>query len=98
MIQKFKKKPVVIEAIQWTGRNAEDIMHFVGKRLNVQIPPHSVEMIVDNLINEDYKIFIPTMEGEMRASRCDFIIKGVNGEFYPCKNDIFFKSYEKVDE
>jgi hypothetical protein len=97
MIQNYRKKPVVIEAVQWTGNNAEEIMQFVGRQLRIYKPSHSVEMIVDELLDSDYRIVIPTLEGDMMANRNDFIIKGVNREFYPCKPDIFEKTYEPAD-
>lgn len=82
---KYRKKPVVIEAIQWTG-NLEEIKEFVG----------------DSLIIEEFHgkfaISIKTLEGIHDAMFNDYIIKGVNGEFYPCKPDIFQKTYEKVEE
>lgn len=92
----YKKKPVVIEAIQWTGDNATEIKLFVGKELRVSCPPHAMEFDKD-IPREVYRIIIPTLEGDMTASKCDFIIKGVNGEFYPCKPDIFEKTYEIAD-
>lgn len=80
---KFRKKPVVIEAIEYTGNKAE-IMVF---------------MRVSRLIGSDTDngIVIKTLEGDMRAVPGDWIIKGVNGEFYPVKDDIFQKTYEKVE-
>lgn len=90
---KYRKKPVVIEAIQWTGINLEDIKGFVGKDLEYEIhdaawkagqaPPH-------------VSMKIHTLEGDMEVSKGDFVIKGANGEFYPCKPDIFEKTYEAV--
>lgn len=85
---KFRKKPVVIEAFQWTGNNPFELgeWHFdVGRTERFHI-------------NEDNTISIPTLEGVMTASPGDFIIQGVNGEFYPCKPDIFEKTYELVKE
>lgn len=77
---KYRKKPVVIEAIQYTEDNIEELFAFV------------------NTAFVGAKGFIiPTLEGDMIASRGDYIIKGVNGEFYPCKPDIFEKTYEAVD-
>lgn len=79
---KFRKKPIVIEAIQYTGcgNSWEECDEFVSD---------------DSLyINEDGNVYIPTLEGDMKVSVGDWIIKGVNGEFYPCKPDIFAKSYE----
>ena len=93
---KYRKKPVVIEAIQWTGLNLEEIKSFVGESLQYDIidsawragagvPPH-VDMV------------IKTLEGNHVCTKGDFIIKGVHGEFYPCKPDIFAKTYELVEE
>lgn len=82
---KFKKKPVVIEAIQWKGDNTNQIRDFVG----------------DSLTKFEYSgnyIGIETLEGTMRADINDYIIKGVKGEFYPCKPDIFEQTYDKVEQ
>jgi hypothetical protein len=82
---KFRKKPIVIEAIQVTGKNLEEIFAFTGA-------PE---------IEQDFfgpEVIIHTLEGDMKASIGDWIIKGVNGEFYPCKPDIFDKTYERVEE
>lgn len=78
---KFRKKPVVIDAIQWSGHNIEEIMDFVGNKFNARLGD----------------IYILTLEGEHLASRGDFIIKGVAGEFYPCKPDIFAATYEAAE-
>lgn len=80
MIQKYRKRPVVIEAVQWTGRNLDEIRLFA---------PDSTSYSKDALT-------IYTLEGAMQASVGDFIIKGVDGEFYPCKPDIFLKTYNEV--
>lgn len=76
----FRKKPVVIEARQWTGSNAVDLLDW--------IKPTATQ--------EGSELIIPTMEGDHFASIGDWIIKGVHGEFYPCKPDIFEKTYEAV--
>ncbi len=81
---KYRKKPVVIEAIQLREDNVEECVDFVGEK-GIAIEGNS-------------GLFISTLEGLMRAEFGDFIIKGVNGEFYPCKPDIFEKTYEKVEE
>lgn len=78
---KYRKKPVVIEAVQWNGRNLEEIKEFVG----------------DSMIYKTY-IEIKTLEGVYMCSKGDYIIKGVQGEFYPCKPDIFEQTYEQVGE
>lgn len=86
-MQKFVKKPIVIEAIQYNGENIEAIEDFVGKKL-------STVMASD----VDVKLIIPTLEGDMNASKDDWVIKGVKGEFYPCKPDIFKQSYNMIKE
>ena len=83
---KYRKKPVEIEAVQWTGENLNEIIEFVDGRLNYE----------RNFLHNTTKMSIPTLEGDMTVSIYDFIIKGVNGEFYPCKPDIFEKTYERV--
>lgn len=79
---KYRKKPVTIEAIQWDGDNLDEVREFVG----------------DSLVVNDEGVFIETLEGRMEASPKDFIIKGVHGEFYPCKPDIFWKTYDVEPE
>jgi hypothetical protein len=85
---RFRKKPVVIEAIQWTGYNIMDVMTFMA-------PVEPVHM--SGFANSDEIIGIDTLEGRMTAKRGDWIIKGVKGEFYPCKDDIFRATYDPVD-
>ena len=82
MIKKFRKKPVIIEAIQWNGENLSEINEFTKNEVE----------------NHESVLIIPTLEGDMYASLNDYIIKGVNGEFYPCKPDIFDMSYVEVTE
>lgn len=93
MITKYRKKPVVIEAVQFTGNNEIEIIKFVGKPLFVSKPPANMEKDID-IPHEAYVVEIPTLEGNMKCSRMDFVIKGVAGEFYPCKPDIFHATYE----
>jgi len=89
---KYRKKPVEIEAIQWDGTTANEIFKFVDKFLLV------TECGAPCKTNfERYKFKIHTLEGDMIVSPFDYIIKGVNGEFYPCKPDIFEKTYERVE-
>ena len=80
---KYRKKPVVIEAVQWTGNNIDEIEALGGLR--------------DYHYYPGGKLIIHTLEGDMRAPIGDYIIKGVDGEFYPCKPDIFEKTYEIVE-
>ena len=95
---KFRKKPVIVDAIQFDGHNGAEVMLFVGKRLEYSTVPHHVEREYDDIPANAYIIIIPTLEGNMTATKMDWIIKGVNGEFYPCKPDIFDKTYELVKE
>lgn len=80
---KYRKKPVVIEAVQFHGGNAEEINAWSG---NVVQPARPDQMRIG------------TLEGLMYASLGDWIIRGVQGEFYPCKPDIFEATYEEVDD
>lgn len=78
---KFRKKPVVVEAVQHTDRTGRDIEDFI-----------------DRVVEWDGQGYlIPTLEGPMRAKLGDWIIKGVKGEFYPCKPDIFEATYEEAE-
>ncbi len=92
---KFRKKPVVVEAIQFT----EDFFwkcREEGATLFGKFTPYGHYHTERREIFNAY-IMIPTLEGEMRADLGDWIIRGVKGEFYPCKPDIFEKSYEPVE-
>jgi len=91
----FRKKPVVISAIQWTGENLVDVIHFTDGRPPNNKSSHAGMMwdqYVDLVRKDGLKIF--TMEGKMDASIGDWIIKGVKGEHYPCKPEIFALTYE----
>jgi hypothetical protein len=76
---------VVIEAVQWLGKNYAEIDKFM-----TNVPHYKYFTGVS--------IFIDTLEGTMAAGIKDYIIKGVKGEFYPCKEEIFEKTYEEVNE
>jgi len=91
MIQKFKNKPVEIEAIQYTGKNDFEI----GKWSNDLVYPSPVLEPTENNTSGSY-LQIKTLEGVMTAIVGDWIIKGVKGEFYPCKNAIFLMTYDAV--
>lgn len=87
MIKKYKAKPCEIEAVQWDGSNQKEIIDFVGES--------SIYTIWDNDKDSPYiYMVIRTLEGNMKVSKGDYIIKGLRGEFYPCKPDIFEKKYE----
>ena len=83
---KYRKKPVEIEAVQWVSDNIEQVYEMLGDNL----------IINKDEDKDDVKHFINTLEGKMEMSWGDYIIKGVKGEFYPCKPDIFELTYEKV--
>ena len=85
---KFRKKPVVIEAMKFTGDNWQDIQKWMYKYGN---------MFKTCKVDHDGNvigIIIKTLEGEYTACINDYIVRGVNDEFYPCKPDIFVKTYE----
>jgi len=77
----YRKKPIVIEAVQLTEDNIDALIGFCGDKIKA----HPLTGVV-----------IETLEGNMLASAGDYIIKGVKGEFYPCKPDIFEQTYEEV--
>ena len=77
---KFRKKPIVIEAVHFDGNNHRECHDFIEGNHDSTV----------NYLN------IKTLEGTMRVKRGDWIIKGVNGEFYPVKDDIFHLTYESV--
>ena len=88
----FIKKPIVIEAIQWNGKNFDAVHNFMkffhGNK-------GAYEDAEEGAIKTG-KIYIPTLEGIRTLSKNDWIIKGVKGEFYPCKPDIFKSTYQSA--
>jgi len=84
-VEKYRKKPVVVEAIQWNidEKTMEEVSKFMNKT--------RIELSFG-------KLWIDTLEGKMFADIGDWIIKGIKNEFYPCKPDVFEKTYEKVEE
>src|SRR5438046_844247 len=97
---KFRKKPVEIEARQFTTNNDGDNrnMNELVVWINSSPPPDSYPRPVNanSAHHNGTDIFINTLEGEHRATVGDWIIKGVKGEFYPCKPDIFEATYDRV--
>lgn len=79
---KYIKRPVEVEVVEWTGMNHEEVLSFCG----------------DKIAFEFSHLYIKTLEGAMHVSKGDYIIKGVEGEFYPCKPDIFRKTYRESVE
>jgi len=84
MIKKYRKKPVEIEALQWTYYNGADMLSFLGESFHRWVDHEHIE--------------INTLEGIITATVGDFLIKGVQGEFYPCKPDIFEQTYDEVHD
>jgi len=82
----YRKKPVEIEAIKWTGSNLKEISKFCKG-----------DAYIDELCDLGDQLIITTLEGQHMATEGDFIIKGVKGEFYPCKPDIFDQTYDSVN-
>ena len=88
MIHKYVKKPVVVEALHFTSwEKIDELLDFCGVD-NVLIVLHP---------DGRNDLYIKTLEGDMEVKEGAYIIKGVKGEFYPCKPDIFEKTYEKVE-
>ena len=84
-IKKYKKKPVVIEAmkLEYNVNSIDAVCEWIGESATKW---------------RDGNVIIKTLEGDMMASSGDYIIKGIGGEFYPCKPDIFDKTYEEVKQ
>ena len=89
---KYRKLPVVIDAIRYDGLNKEIVEEFVGDFLDSEI--NDCAYTATGKVPPIRKLIIQTLEGKMFVSPGDYVIKGVNGEFYPCKPDIFEKTYE----
>ena len=86
MIKKYRKLPITVSAIQYKidAESVQEVLNFVSDKCNLGF-------LGDFII-------IGTLEGNMTVSPYDYIIKGVNGEFYPCRQEIFEKTYEEVGE
>lgn len=79
---KFRKKPVEIDAVRWTGNNLDEIAVLIGPATNI--------------FRKYSHLKIKTLEGTMVCSKGDWLVKGVKGEFYPVRHDIFEQTYEPV--
>ena len=84
----YRKKPVEVEAINWTGSNTREVDAFFG----LMQPGEG-----RGFLHQGTSFLIATLEGAMRCEVGDWIIRGVKGEFYPCKPDIFEATYEPVE-
>jgi hypothetical protein len=87
-MSKYRKKPVVIEAVKYDGSNAAELVEWAASFTS---DPAPLQVLGTQL-------FIATMEGDLFATPGDFIIRGVQGEFYPCKPDIFAATYEEAGD
>lgn len=85
MIKKYCKKPIIIEAVQLTEDNILECIEFIG-----------MKHLSKKFAKKDDGLLIKTLEGIIKASFGDYIIKGAKGEFYPCKPDIFKITYDEV--
>jgi len=98
MIKKYRKKPVVIEAIQFNNINYEEIQEFIGSK--VQVDLESETAYLAGVAPPKFSISINTKEGIMKAFPGDYIIKEPfptgDRDYYPCKPDIFSLTYEEV--
>lgn len=94
----YQKKPVIIKAIQWTGKNHRELFDFLTnyEKVNEFMYNSGDNFYIDHSKVEG-GLVIKTLEGEHIASIGDFIIRGVKGEFYPCKPDIFMETYEPAE-
>ena len=97
--QKFRKKPVVIEAVQVPQITSKHTItdDYLVECVELSDWCGGTSQIMEPPVGITYGIYIPTLEGEMRAAPGDWIIKGVKGEFYPCKPDIFEATYEVAE-
>ena len=90
---KYRKKPVEVEAVRWTGGNHREMWEHLGGVGEIPIEASNANFYIDHS-KVVGGLVIKTLEGEHIASLGDWIIKGIKGEFYPCKPDIFEASYE----
>lgn len=82
--KQYRKKPIVVSAVLFDGLNHDEVADFCA--------PQPI------MVGGNYTLVIPTLEGNMTAEQGDYIIKGVQGEFYPCKPDIFEATYDLADQ
>ena len=86
---KYRRRPIVVEAIKWDGSNYREVCDFAGKKLFLEyagFPPSERTLVIQ------------TLEGTMHACAGDYIIRGIKGELYPCKPDVFKLTYEPLSE
>ena len=92
-VKLYRKKPVTISAMRVSRENVQDVADWCGGLLDdFQMPIGPYYVLPCKAVS------IPTLEGVMRAEPGDYVIRGVHGEFYPCKPDIFAETYEEVQQ
>jgi hypothetical protein len=91
-VSRWRKRPVEVDAIQWTGGNWDDVAEFMGSAMS-----GNEADIARQMAAADGRVRIRTLEGTMAASLGDWIIRGVQCELYPCKPDIFDATYESAE-
>ena len=84
-MKKYRTKPCEVYALQWTGNNFEDMILFTNGAVKFKVSQGIIKLV------------IPTLEGDMVARVTDYIIKGLAGEFYPCREDVFNEKYEEEE-
>lgn len=92
-MKKYRKKPVEIEAVQFSGYNPGEIKEFAGESCMVEYYDVAYQAGAEPM---RVCVTIHTLEGDMKVSPGDYVIKGVKGEFYPCRPDIFEATYEAI--
>jgi len=99
-MKKYRQKPVVIEAVQLKWVSWDEVCEFLGDIISKKNPARNTEEYSDTCgeIAPYIELTIPTLEGDHIAKHGDYIIKGVKGEFYPVRNDIFLETYEEIIE
>lgn len=93
---RYRKRPVQIEAIQYDGTNADEIIEWSGARWIDVVTDERDPDDPNNFLREP-ALVIGTLEGDMHVSAGDFVIRGVQNEYYPCKESIFRETYESVE-
>ena len=88
-MKKVRKKPVVVEAVEVIPSNIEEIRRLTGTE---------IKYVSNEEGHNSFTVFVNTLEGIMEAFEGNFIIRGIEGEVYPCRADIFHKTYEEVTD
>ena len=95
MVKKYRRKPIILEAVRWTEDNTDEVLDFGQGKIKYKrykYCPNGRDIVYGE------ELHIETLEGTLIASKGDYIIKEIRGEFYPCKPDVFEKIYEEVRE